>query len=85
VGIATGYGGDGRVSVPGRGTIFLSTIMCGPALGSVQPPIEWVRGGVSPGLKRQGREADHSPPCSAEVKNGSVIPSLPHTSSWRGA
>jgi hypothetical protein len=26
-------------------------------------------------------EADHSPPYNAEVKNGGVIPSLPHTSS----
>jgi hypothetical protein len=25
-------------------------------------------GGSSPGVKRQGREADHSPPASAEVK-----------------
>jgi hypothetical protein len=34
-----------------------------------QPPIQWVSGAISPGLKRQGREADHSPPPSAEVKN----------------
>jgi hypothetical protein len=86
VGIATGYGLDGRVSTPGRGTIFLS-IMCGPALGPIKPPIQWVRrgGGASQGLKRQGREADHSAPCSAEVKNGGVIPSLPQIPSWRGA
>jgi hypothetical protein len=25
-------------------------------------------GGFSPGLKRPGREADHSPPASAQVK-----------------
>jgi hypothetical protein len=25
-------------------------------------------GGSSPGVKRQGREADHSPPTSAEAK-----------------
>jgi hypothetical protein len=29
-------------------------------------------------LKRQGREADHSPPSSAEVKRGGTMPSLPH-------
>jgi hypothetical protein len=40
-----------------------------PALGPTQPPIEWVLGAVSLGVKRQGREADHSPPSSAEVKN----------------
>jgi hypothetical protein len=32
------------------------------------PPIQWVPGDLSPGLKRPGREADHSPPTSAEVK-----------------
>jgi hypothetical protein len=33
--------------------------------------------GSSPGLKRQESEADHSPPSSAEVKNGGDI-SPPH-------
>jgi hypothetical protein len=32
------------------------------------------------GIKRPGREADHSPPSSAEVKNGGAIPPLPHVS-----
>jgi hypothetical protein len=36
--------------------------------GVHQPPIEWVPEAISPGVKRQGREADHSPPASAEVK-----------------
>jgi hypothetical protein len=31
-----------------------------------------------PGLKRPGSEADHSPPFSAEVKNGGAIPRLSH-------
>jgi hypothetical protein len=48
-----------------------------------QPLIQWVPGAVSPGAKRKVREADHSPPASAEVKNGGAIPSLPHTYSWR--
>jgi hypothetical protein len=34
-----------------------------------QPPIQWVPGDVSPGVKRLSREADHSPPSSTEVKN----------------
>jgi hypothetical protein len=42
-------------------------------------------GAHSPGVKRPGREADHSPACSAEVKNGGAIPPLSHTSSWGGA
>jgi hypothetical protein len=42
-------------------------------------------GGVSPGVKWQGHEADHSPPSSAEVKNGGATPVLLNTSSWRRA
>jgi hypothetical protein len=42
-------------------------------------------GAVSPGVKRQGHEADHSAPSNAEVRNGGAIPSLPHTSSRRDA
>jgi hypothetical protein len=38
---------------------------------------------VSGEVKRQGREADHSP-SSAAVKNVGAIPMLPHTS-WCGA
>jgi hypothetical protein len=37
-------------------------------LGSTQPPIQWVPGVLSPGIKRPGHEADHPPP-TAEVKN----------------
>jgi hypothetical protein len=40
-----------------------------PALGPTQPPIQWVPGALSHGLKRPWREADHSRPSSAEVKN----------------
>jgi hypothetical protein len=31
-------------------------------------PIQWVPGALSPGLKRPGRAADHSPLTSAKVK-----------------
>jgi hypothetical protein len=37
-------------------------------------------GGPFPGLKRQGREAGHSPPTSAEVKKCGSIHSLPYMS-----
>jgi hypothetical protein len=38
------------------------------ALKPTQPPIQWVPGALSVGVKRPGREADHSPPSGAEVK-----------------
>jgi hypothetical protein len=40
-----------------------------PCLEPTQPPIQWVPGALTPGVKRPGREADHSLPTSAEVKN----------------
>jgi hypothetical protein len=39
-----------------------------PTMGSTKPPIQWVPGARSPGVKRQRREADHSPPASAKAK-----------------
>jgi hypothetical protein len=64
---------EGPDLIPGRGKICLFSIAARAALGPTQPPIQWV-----PGVKRQGREADHFPPSSAEVKNTGAIPSLPH-------
>jgi hypothetical protein len=49
--------------------IFLFTTLSRPALGPTQPPIQCVPGAVSLRVKRPGREADHSLPSSAEVKN----------------
>jgi hypothetical protein len=48
--------------------IFLFTTTSRTALGPTQPPIQWVTGAPSTGVKRPGRDADHSPPSSAEVK-----------------
>jgi hypothetical protein len=48
---------------------FVFTTASRRALGPTQPPIQWVPGALSSGTKRTGREADHSPPSSAEVKN----------------
>jgi hypothetical protein len=39
-----------------------------------------VTGALSPGVKRQGHEADHSSLSSVEVKKGVAIPTLPHMS-----
>jgi hypothetical protein len=38
-------------------------------LGLTQTPIQWVPGGVFQGVKRPGRDADHSPPSSAGAVN----------------
>jgi hypothetical protein len=57
--------------------IFLFTTASRTALGPTQPPIKWVPGALSLGVNRSGREADHSPPSSAEVKNAWSYTSTP--------
>jgi hypothetical protein len=47
-----------------------------PALGSTKPPIHWVPGALSPGVKRPGREADHRQLVPRSRKYG-FIHSLP--------
>jgi len=39
------------------------------ALGPMKLPVQWVSGALSLGVKWPGREADHSPPSSAKVKD----------------
>jgi hypothetical protein len=46
-------------------------------LGPTQPPNQWAIGALSLGLKRPVREADHSPPSSAEVNNAWSYTSTP--------
>jgi hypothetical protein len=58
----------GRSSSSGRVNNFLISTTSTPALGPTQPPIQWVPGALSPGIKQLGRDTDHSPPTSAEVK-----------------
>jgi hypothetical protein len=80
VGIATGYGLDDRwvrSSSPGKVKNFFSSTSSRPALGLIQPPIEWVPGAISPGVKRSGREGDHSSPTSTEVKKMWIYTSTP--------
>jgi hypothetical protein len=57
--------------------IFLFTTASKPALGPTQPPIQWVPGVLFIGTKRPGREADHSPPSNADVKNAWSYTSTP--------
>jgi hypothetical protein len=47
---------------------------------STQPPIQWVPGTISPGVKRSDREVDHLLQSNAEVRNGGDIPPLLLTS-----
>jgi hypothetical protein len=66
----------GRSSSPGKGKTCLFSTSSRPVLGPTQPPIQWVPGALSQGVKRPGREADHSP-TSAEVKKTWVYTSTP--------
>jgi hypothetical protein len=80
VGIATGYGlDDGGVGVssPGRIKNFLFSTSSRPVLGSTKPPIRWVMGALFPEVKRPGREVDHSPKTTAEVKKTCIYTSTP--------
>jgi hypothetical protein len=84
---ATGWmiGALGFDSWRGLG-IFLFTTASRMALGPTQPPIQWVPGAPSLGVKRPGREADHSSPSSAEIKEWvELYFHFPNTPSWRGA
>jgi hypothetical protein len=81
VGIATGYTLEGWGLIPVGVKIFPLATASIPTLGPTQPPIQWAPGALYLLVKRQGRETDHSPQSSAEVRNGGAIPPLPHTSS----
>jgi hypothetical protein len=74
VGIVTGYGLDdqgGGSSSPGREKILTSPYRPDPT------SYKMGTGGSSPKVKRQEREADHSPPTSAEVKKMWIYTSTP--------
>jgi hypothetical protein len=71
--IVSDYGLDDRavgVRSPVGAKDFPLASVSRPALGPTQPPVQWVLGVLYPGVKAQpGRDADHSPPSSAEVEN----------------
>jgi hypothetical protein len=55
-------------------------------LGPTQSPIQWVPGGLTPGVKWTENEPDRIPPSNAEVKNTWIyIYPLPHTCLWHNA
>jgi hypothetical protein len=63
---------NARAKLESRNSVFVEQ----PAFISLVTAI------LSPAIKRAGREADHSPPSSAQVKLGGVAPPLPYTPSW---
>jgi hypothetical protein len=69
---AEGWMAEGSSLNPSRDKISLLSTLSRPVLGPTQPPIQWVLE-----VKRPGREADHSPPFSAEVKNTWIYTSTP--------
>jgi hypothetical protein len=82
--IAIGYRLDGLSSVPSRGNTFLSTPV---STGSGSHLASYTMGTrrFHPGcVKQLGCEVDHSPPPTAEVKNGGSVPPFPHMSLWHG-
>jgi hypothetical protein len=48
--------------------IFLFATMSRVVVGPTQPPIQWVSGALSLGVKWAGHEADHSLPSIANIK-----------------
>jgi hypothetical protein len=81
IGIATGYGLDDKgigVRVPVGARIFPSPCRPDRLWGlPTQPPIQWVWGMLSPGVKLPERQTDHSPPTSAEVKKTRIYTPTP--------
>jgi hypothetical protein len=67
------YGLDDRaigVRSPAGQRVFPLASVSRPALGPTQPPVQWLPGVLSPGVKaRPESDADYSPPSSAEVVN----------------
>jgi hypothetical protein len=89
VGTALGYELDDRGSrarFPAGAGNFSLHYRVQNGSGAIQPPMQWVLGAISLGVKRLGREADHSPPSSAEVKECvELYLHSPNTTSWRDA
>jgi hypothetical protein len=88
VGTATGYRLEDQIIgvkfLAGAGNFF--DTMYRVTLEPTHPPIQWILGDLSLGIKWLRHEADHSPPPSAKVKEHmGNIDAVPNTSSWYGA
>jgi hypothetical protein len=67
----------------GQELLFFATASK-PNIRPTHPPIKWVPG-LSPGVKRPGREADTHLHLAAWLRTRGIILPLLDTSSWRGA
>jgi hypothetical protein len=56
-----------KILPAGAGIFFFSPLRP-ERLRPTQPPIQWIPAVLSLEVKRPGRESDHSPPSSAEVR-----------------
>jgi hypothetical protein len=65
--------------------IFLFFMAFRSSLRPTKPTVQRVHEIIFPGIKRPEREADHSSPYSAEVKNDADINLLTYSSSRRDA
>jgi hypothetical protein len=74
-GIATGHGLDGGVGV--RVPVGSKTLSRRPDRFWGATSLSNGYRGLSPGVKRQGSEADYSPPTSVEVRNTWIYTSTP--------
>jgi hypothetical protein len=75
--LVTGRTAEGFEFESRRVKNFHSSTLPRSALGISQPPIHWVPRALCPEEKQQVREADHSPPTSAEVKKTWTYTSTP--------
>jgi hypothetical protein len=86
--VSTGYGLDDRgvgVRVPVGSRIFSSSSRPDRLCGTPNLLSSGYRVLFSPGINVPEREADHSPPASAEVKKILTYTSAPHTPSLNSA
>jgi hypothetical protein len=72
---ATGWTAGDRFPAEGIGFFFFA-----PVVQTHSASYSVGTGAYFPGVKRPGREADHSLPSTAEVKKGGAITPLPHAS-----
>jgi hypothetical protein len=82
IGIAQRYNAGLRAGlsgfrIPARAGNFYFHRLVQNGSGAHPPPIQWVPGAFSLGIKRPGREVDHSPTSSDEDKNAWSYTSTP--------